>query len=96
MKTSSTYTDTSYRLSQLIMVLLTLSALTVMINFDVIIARYLFGFPIVLAGCLGIVGSYVLYKGRYEPFNEKKVIAIIVNTAMVLLIMTILLSNTLY
>ena len=96
MKTPSTYTDTSYRLSQLIMVLLTLSALTVMININAIIARYLFGFPIVLAGFLGIVGSYILYKGRYEPFNERKVVAIIVNTAMVLLIITILLSNTLY
>ena len=96
MKVQSSYTDTSFKLSQLIMVLLTIAAFTVMINFDATIARYLFGFPIVLAGILGIVGTYILYKGRYEPFNERKVIAIIVNSAMVLLILAILLSNTLY
>lgn len=96
MKIQSTYTETSYKLSQLIMVLLTIAAFSVMINFDAAISRYLFGFPIVLAGILGIVGTYVLYKGRYEPINERKVIAIIVNAAMVLLILAIFLSNTLY
>lgn len=96
MKIQSSYTEASYKLSQFIMVLLTIAAFSVMINFDAAISRYLFGFPIVLAGILGLAGTYILYKGRYEPFNERKVIAIVVNTAMVLLILAILLSNTLY
>ena len=96
MEANSNYTDKSYKVSQLIMVLLTLAALAVMINFNPSVSRFLFGLPIVVSGVLGIVGTVALYKGRDEPFNEKKVIASIVNTAMVLLIITIILSNTVF
>ena len=96
MEANNHYTEKSYKVSQLIMVLLTLAALAVMININPSVSRFLFGLPIVISGILGIVGTIALYKGRDEPFNEKKVIASIVNTAMVLLIITILLSNTVF
>ncbi len=96
MESSSYYTEQSYRLSKLILFLLTFAALAIMVNSSAEFSRYIFGFPIVLSGVLGIIGSYILYKGRHEPFNEKKIIAVIVNSAMVLLILTILISNTLY
>ena len=96
METSSYYTEQSYKLSKLILFLLTFAALAIMVNIQTEFSRFIFGFPVVLSGVLGIIGSYILYKGRHEPFNEKKVIAVIVNSAMVLLILTILISNTLY
>ena len=96
MDSSSNYTEQSYKLSKLILCLLTFAALAIMVNSKAEFSRYIFGFPIVLSGILGIIGSYILYKGRHEPFNEKKIIAVIVNSAMVLLILTILISNTLY
>jgi uncharacterized membrane protein YedE/YeeE len=90
------YTETSYRVSKIILFLLTFAALTIMINIQPSVSRYLFGFPILLSGILGIFGSYYLLKGYNEPFNEKKVIAVTVNLAMVLLILTIAVSNTIY
>jgi hypothetical protein len=76
--------------------LLTLAALAVIINTSPALSRYLFGLPVVLSGLLGIVGTIILYKGRNEPVDEKKVIAFIINFAMVLLIIAIFISNTLY
>jgi cytochrome bd-type quinol oxidase subunit 2 len=96
MATESKYTTQSYNLSKLILCLLTIAALAVIINTNPTISRYLFGLPVVLSGLLGIVGSVILYKGRNEPNDEKKVIAFIVNLAMVLLIVAIFISNTLY
>ena len=90
------YTETSYRVSKIILFLLTFAALTIMVNIQPSVSRYLFGFPILLSGILGIFGSYYLLKGYHEPFNEKKVIAVTVNLAMVLLILTIAVSNTIY
>ena len=95
MESSSYYTEQSYKVSKLILVLLTFAALAIMVNSNAEFSRYIFGFPVILSGVLGIIGSYILYKGRHEPFNEKKVIAVIVNSAMVLLILTIIISNTL-
>jgi len=96
MATESKYTTQSYNLSKLILCLLTLAALAVIINTNPTISRYLFGLPVVMSGLLGIVGTFILYKGRNEPNDEKKVIAFIVNSAMVLLIIAIFISNTLY
>lgn len=90
------YTDRSYKVSKLILFLLTFSALTIMVNIQPAISRYLFGLPIVISGILGIFGAYILYKGRNEPTNEKKLVALVVHSAMVILIFTILVSNTLY
>ena len=96
MEANTYYTDRSYKVSKLILFLLTFSALTIMVNIQPDISRYLFGLPIVIAGLLGIFGAYILYKGRNEPTNEKKLVALVVHSAMVLLILTILISNTLY
>ena len=96
MQTESNYTEQSYRVSKLILFLLTFAALTIVVNIRADISRYLFGLPIVISGLLGVVGAYILYKGRNEPTNEKKIVAITVHSAMVLLILTILISNTLY
>jgi hypothetical protein len=96
MEAQHNYTETSYRVSKVILFLLTFAALTIMVNIQPAISRYLFGLPILFSGILGIYGCYYLFKGYDEPFNEKKVIAITVNLAMVLLILTILVSNTLY
>jgi len=96
MATESKYTTQSYKLSKLILCLLTLAALAVIINTSPALSRYLFGLPVVLSGLLGIVGTIILYKGRNEPVDEKKVIAFIINFAMVLLIIAIFISNTLY
>ena len=96
METHNNHTETSYRVSKIILFLLTFAAITIMVNIHPAVSRYLFGLPILFSGILGIYGSYYLFKGYHEPFNEKKVIAITVNLAMVLLILTILVSNTLY
>ncbi|MBT8290661.1 MAG: hypothetical protein KJO93_07470 [Muriicola sp.] len=96
MQQESKYTLKSYNLSKLILILLTVAALAVMINTNPVISRFLFGLPVVLSGLLGIVGVIILYKGRNEPIDEKKIIAFVVNTAMVLLIIAIFISNTLY
>ncbi|MEX0289327.1 MAG: hypothetical protein AB3N14_09480 [Flavobacteriaceae bacterium] len=92
----SNYVERSYRISKLILVLLTFAALSIVININAEISRYLFGLPVVLSGLLGIYGSVIIFKGLDEPTNEKKIIAITVNFAMVLLALTILISNTLY
>ncbi len=96
MDVNTYYTDRSYRVSKLILILLTFSAFTIVVNIQPEISRYLFGLPIVASGLLGIFGAYILYKGRNEPTNEKKLVALVVHSAMVILILTILISNTLY
>ena len=96
MDVNTYYTDRSYRVSKLILILLTFSAFTIVVNIQPEISRYLFGLPIVVSGLLGIFGAYILYKGRNEPTNEKKMVALVVHSAMVILILTILISNTLY
>jgi hypothetical protein len=96
MEQESKYTVQSYNVSKLILCLLTIAALAVLINTNPVLSRYLFGFPVVLSGILGIAGSVILYKGRNEPIDERKIIAFIVNAAMVLLIIAIFISNTLY
>ena len=96
MEANNYYTDRSYKVSKLILFLLTFSALTIVVNIQSDISRYLFGLPIIVAGILGIFGAYILYKGRREPTNEKKLVALVVHSAMVILIITILISNTLY
>ena len=59
-------------------------------------SKVLFGLPIVVSGILGFLGMVYIVKGLKEPLTEKKVIAITVNLAMVVLIIAILISNTLY
>ncbi len=94
--TNTNYTERSYKISKLILFLLTFAAFSIIINISAEFSRYLFGLPIVLSGILGIYGSVFVFKGLDEPNNEKKIIAITVNFAMVLLILTILISNTIY
>ncbi len=96
MDTNKSYTERSYQVSKLILILLTFAAFTIIINISPVISRYLFGFPIVISGLLGVYGSIFIIKGFDEPNNEKKIIATTVNFAMVLLIVTILVSNTIY
>ena len=91
-----TYTDRSYRMSQFILALLTFAALTIMFNIGPSVSRILFGFPIVVSGLLGILGTVYMIRVLHEPLSEKKVIAITVNLAMVVLMIAILISNTLY
>jgi hypothetical protein len=93
---NSRYIDRSYKISKIILFLLTFAAFSVIVNLGPQISRYLFGMPIVFSGLLDIYGSIFILKGIDEPLNEKKVIAITVNFAMVLLILTIFISNTLY
>ena len=76
--------------------LLALAFLMISLNIQPLISKILFGLPIVLSGILGIAGTYLILKGMHEPLTEKKVIALTVNLAMVVLILAILLSNTLY
>ncbi|MDG1572829.1 hypothetical protein OZ410_10930 [Robiginitalea sp. M366] len=90
------YTERSYRMSKFILILLTFAAVSIMINFNPTISRVLFGLPVLASCCLGILGSFYIYRGIGEPLTEKKVIAITVNLAMVILMLAILLSNTLY
>ena len=96
MEAQFTYTERSYRMSQFILVLLTFAALTIMFNIAPSISRLLFGFPIIVSGLLGILGTVYMIRGLHEPLSEKKVIAITVNLAMVVLMAAILISNTLY
>ncbi len=93
---ASSYTDRSYKISKLILFLLTFAALSIMINIRAEFSRYLFGLPVVLSGLLGIYGSIFVVKGFDEPTSERKIVAITVNFAMVLLMVTIIISNTLY
>ena len=90
------YTERSYRLSRWILILLGLAVLMISLNIKPLISRILFGLPIVLSGMLGFAGTYLILKGINEPLTEKKVIALTVNLAMVVLILAILLSNILY
>lgn len=96
METEFNYTERSYRMSQFILVLLTFAALTIMINFGPSLSRVLFGLPIVVSGLLGVLGTVYVIRGMHEPLSEKKVIAITVNLAMVVLMAAILISNTFY
>lgn len=90
------YTERSYRMSRWILMLLAVAFLMISLNIQPLISKILFGLPIVLSGILGIAGTYLILKGMHEPLTEKKVIALTVNLAMVVLILAILLSNTLY
>ncbi|WP_088341055.1 hypothetical protein [Robiginitalea sediminis] len=90
------YTERSYRMSKLILILLTFAAVSIMINMNPSVSRILFGLPILASCVLGVMGSVYMYRGMEEPLTEKKVIAITVNLAMVILMLAILLSNTLY
>ena len=97
MEANGYYIEKSYKISKVILFLLTFAAISIMINFNADISRYLFGLPIVISGILGVYGSIFIIKGGFkEPYNEKKVIAITVNFAMVLLILAIVLSNTIF
>ncbi len=96
MESPFNYTHRSYRMSQFILGLLTMAALAIMLNISPFASRLLFGLPIVLSGFLGIVGTWYVIKGLDEPLTEKKVIAITVNLAMVVLILAILVSNTIF
>jgi len=96
METEINYTDRSYRMSQFILGLLTFAALTIMINFGPALSKILFGLPIVVSGLLGILGTVYVIRGMHEPLSEKKVVAITVNLAMVVLMAAILISNTLH
>lgn len=91
-----TYTERSYKMSKFILVLLTFAAVIIMINIHPTVSKILFGLPIVLSGILGVFGTVFMLRGMHEPLTEKKVIAITVNLAMVVLILAILLSNTLF
>ncbi len=90
------HTERSYRMSKWILGLLGLAALMISLNLEPMISKILFGTPIVLSGMLGVAGTYFILRGIHEPLTEKKVIALTVNLAMVILILAILLSNTLY
>lgn len=90
------YTERSYRMSKLILILLTFAAVSIMINLSPSLSKVLFGLPILASCLLGVMGSVYVYRGMREPLTEKKVIAITVNLAMVILMLAILLSNTLY
>ncbi len=90
------YTERSYRMSRWILILLGLAVLMISLNIKPLISKILFGLPIVLSGILGFAGTYLILKGINEPLTEKKVIALTVNLAMVVLMLAILLSNTLY
>ena len=90
------FTERSYRMSQLILMLLSFAALTIMINFGPTLSKVLFGLPIVVSGLFGVLGTVYMIRGFHEPLSEKKVIAFTVNLAMVVLIVAILVSNTLY
>jgi len=83
-------------MSRWILILLAVAVLMISLNIQPLISKILFGLPIVLSGILGIAGTYMIIKGMHEPLTEKKVIALTVNLAMVVLIFAILLSNTLY
>lgn len=96
METNGNYIDRSYKISQLILILLTFAAFSVVVNIGPQVSRYLFGLPIIISGLLGIYGSVFILKGIAEPVSEKKIVSITVNFAMVLLILTIFISNTLY
>lgn len=96
METEINYTDRSYRMSQFILGLLTFAALTIMINFGPALSKILFGLPIVVSGLLGVLGTVYVIRGMHEPLSEKKVVAITVNLAMVVLMAAILISNTLH
>ena len=90
------FTERSYRMSKIILVLLTFAALAIMVNIHPMVSRYLFGLPIVISGILGLMGTFYVVRGMHEPLTEKKVIAITVNLAMVVLIAAILFSNTIF
>lgn len=96
MTAQNSFTEQSYRVSQWILMLLTFAAFTIVININPPVSRYLFGLPVIISGALGIYGSVYVLKGLHEPASEKKVIAITVNFAMVVLMAIILLSNTLF
>ena len=83
-------------MSRWILILLGLAVVMISLNIKTLISNILFGLPIVLSGILGMAGTYLIIKGMNEPLTEKKVIALTVNLAMVVLILAILLSNTLY
>ena len=96
MEAEINYTERSYRMSKFILILLTFAAVSIMINQQSTLSKLLFGLPIVVSGILGLFGTIYILKGLNEPLTEKKVIAITVNLAMVVLIIAILISNTLY
>ncbi len=90
------YTERSYRMSRWILMLLALAVVMISLNIQPLLSKILFGLPIVLSGILGLAGTYLMIKGMHEPLTEKKVVALTVNLAMVVLILAIFLSNTLY
>lgn len=83
-------------MSRWILMLLALAVVMISLNIQPLLSKILFGLPIVLSGILGVAGTYLMIRGMHEPLTEKKVIALTVNLAMVVLILAILLSNTLY
>ena len=79
-----------------ILILLAVAGLMVSLNMQPVLSKILFGLPIVASGVLGFAGTYFIIKGMHEPLTEKKVIALTVNLAMVILMLAILVSNTIY
>lgn len=83
-------------MSMWILMLLAIAAVMISLNMQPLLSKILFGLPIVFSGILGFAGTYYMVRGMDEPLTEKKVIALTVNLAMVVLILAILISNTIY
>ena len=96
MQTDLHYTQRSYRMSMIILALLALAGLMISLNLRPLLSKILFGLPILASGILGFAGTYFMIRGIHEPLTEKKVIALTVNLAMVILMLAILVSNTIY
>lgn len=83
-------------MSRYILILLMISGLMISLNIRPLFSKVLFGLPIILSGILGVVGTYFIIRGMHEPVNEKKIVALTVNIAMVILTFAIVISNAIF
>ncbi len=97
MKIMKTYTEKSFIIAMVILLLFAITYLNVFLkvwdkfgNGEVLIAL-----PFIAAGILGIVGGIYSIKGRNEKKSIKKVISILINASVVTLFLGLIINNIL-
>ncbi len=92
---AKTHIEKSFRIGMVILLLITIAFLSILLKVgkNIPLGELLIGFPILIAGILGIIGFIQGIKGRKENSSLKKVLAILINSGVVILLIILLIAN---
>ncbi|WP_066632780.1 hypothetical protein [Labilibacter marinus] len=90
-----THIEKSFRIAIVILILVSITLLSILLKAgrSLALGELLIGLPILIAGILGIVGFVQGLKGRKENLSFKKILALIVNSGVVILLVGLIAAN---